>query len=50
MENDDADKESFEEKLEELNDIVEPIISAAGGAGGGGYDDDSDDSFDHDDL
>jgi len=52
MENDDADKESYDEKLEELNEVVQPIVQSAGAAGGGaGAGGEDDDSFDdHDEL
>jgi len=49
--NPDAELEDYKEKLQELNEIVQPIVSDLyeGGEGGGGdYDDDDDE--DHDEL
>merc|ERR1719410_2043295 len=51
--NEDADLEDFKEKLDELKELVNPIIEAAGGSMGGGeeYEDDDDDDWDdHDEL
>jgi len=54
--NDDAEKEDFDEKKAELEEIVNPILQefyqANGGAGGAGDDDDwdDDDLADHDEL
>merc|ERR1719242_470006 len=51
-ENPDAELEDFKEKLEELNEIVQPIVQDLYGEGGpGGEDDyDDDDEDDHDEL
>jgi len=51
-ENQDAELEDFKEKLEELNEIVQPIVQDLYGEGGpGGEDyDDEDDEDDHDEL
>jgi len=48
--NPDAELEDYKEKLQELNEIVQPIVSDLyeGGEGGGDYDDDDDE--DHDEL
>merc|ERR1712048_1014907 len=48
--NPDAELEDYKEKLQELNEIVQPIVSDLyeGGEGGGDYDDDDDE--DHDKL
>merc|ERR1719447_2670462 len=51
--NPDADPEDFKEKLNELDELVNPIIQAAGGSmgGEGAYEDDEDDDWDdHDEL
>merc|ERR1711973_727353 len=51
-ENMDAELEDFKEKLEELNEIVQPIVQdlyGEGGPGDGDYDDE-DDEDDHDEL
>jgi len=51
--NPDADLEDFKEKLNELDELVNPIIQAAGGSTGGegAYEDDDDDEWeDHDEL
>merc|ERR1719410_1989519 len=52
--NPDAELEDYKEKLQELNEIIKPIVEdlqgAGGGGGGGGYDDDDDDDDDHDEL
>jgi len=49
--NQDAEKEDYEEKLKELEEIVNPIVSRVyQEAGGGGGDDDEEDDFAHDDL
>jgi len=52
--NPDADLEDYKEKLQELKELINPIIEAAGGNTGGGddgYDDDEDDDWDdHDEL
>jgi len=54
--NEDADLEDFKEKLDELKELVNPIIEAAGGsmggdAGAGSYADDDDEEWDdHDEL
>merc|ERR1719150_1131476 len=49
--NPDAELEDYKEKLQELNEIIKPImedVQGGPGAGGGGdYDDDDDDSDDH---
>merc|ERR1719242_2638732 len=51
-ENPDAELEDFKEKLEELNEIVQPIVQDLYGEGGPGGDeyDDEDDEDDHDEL
>jgi len=53
-ENPDADLEDYKEKLNELQELVNPIIEAAGGDVGGGpaggYEDDDDEWDDHDEL
>merc|ERR1719168_410362 len=51
-ENMDAELEDFKEKLEELNEIVQPIVQDLYGEGGpdGGDYDDEDDEDDHDEL
>jgi len=52
--NPDADLEDYKEKLNELQELVNPIIEAAGGNVGGGddggYADDDDEWDDHDEL
>merc|ERR1712060_1020795 len=52
--NPDADLEDYKEKLNELKELVNPIVEAAGGnmgGEGGGYEDDDDDDWDdHDEL
>merc|ERR1719492_43913 len=51
--NPDAELEDYKEKLQELNEIIKPIVEdlqGAGGGGGGYDDDDDDDSDDHDEL
>merc|ERR1739838_984317 len=52
--NPDADLEDYKEKLNELQELVNPIVEAAGGNVGGGddggYEDDDDDWEDHDEL
>jgi len=50
--NPDADLEDFKEKLNELDELVNPIIQSAGGnmGGEGAYEDDDDDWEDHDEL
>jgi len=51
--NPDADLEDYKEKLNELKELINPIIEAAGGnmGGEGGYEDDDDDDWDdHDEL
>merc|ERR1719350_1697015 len=50
--NPDADLEDFKEKLNELDELVNPIIQAAGGDVGGdaGFEDDDDEWEDHDEL
>merc|ERR1719173_51146 len=51
--NPDADLEDYKEKLNELKELVNPIVEAAGGnmGGEGGYEDDDDDDWDdHDEL
>merc|ERR1712212_1282695 len=51
--NPDADLEDYKEKLNELKELIDPIIEAAGGNMGGeeGYEDDDDDDWDdHDEL
>merc|ERR1712083_282398 len=51
--NPDADLEDYKEKLNELKELVNPIVEAAGGNMGGeeGYEDDDDDDWDdHDEL
>merc|ERR1712142_228730 len=51
--NPDADLEDYKEKLNELKELINPIIEAAGGNMGGeeGYEDDDDDDWDdHDEL
>jgi len=52
--NPDADLEDYKEKLNELQELVNPIIEAAGGNVGGdaagGYEDDDDEWDDHDEL
>jgi len=52
--NPDADLEDYKEKLNELKELINPIIEAAGGNMGGdeayGDDDDDDDWDDHDEL
>jgi len=53
--NPDADLEDYKEKLNELKELINPIIEAAGGntggEGGGDYEDDDDDDWDdHDEL
>jgi len=51
-ENPDADLEDYKEKLQELQELVNPIVSGVyeGAGGDGGYDDDDDDWDDHDEL
>merc|ERR1719433_1929881 len=51
-ENADAELEDYKEKLQELNEIVQPIVSEIyeGGEGGGMGDYDDDDDEDHDEL
>merc|ERR1712014_470259 len=51
-ENPDADLEDYKEKLQELQELVDPIVSGVyeGAGGDGGYDDDDDDWDDHDEL
>merc|ERR1719242_2417881 len=52
-ENPDAELEDYKEKLNELKELVNPIVEAAGGnmGGEGGYEDDDDDDWDdHDEL
>merc|ERR1719492_367691 len=50
--NPDAELEDYKEKLQELNEIVQPIVSEIyeGGEGGGMGDYDDDDDEDHDEL
>jgi len=52
--NPDADLEDYKEKLNELQELVNPIVEAAGGDMGGGpagdYEDDDDEWDDHDEL
>merc|ERR1719415_38875 len=50
--NPDAELEDYKEKLQELNEIVQPIVSELyeGGEGGMGDYDDEDDDEDHDEL
>merc|ERR1712173_416370 len=50
--NPDAELEDYKEKLQELNEIVQPIVSELyeGGEGGGMDDFDDDDDEDHDEL
>merc|ERR1719242_528002 len=50
--NPDAELEDYKEKLQELNEIVQPIVSELyeGGEGGMGDYDDDDDDEDHDEL
>jgi len=51
--NPDADLEDYKEKLNELKELINPIIEAAGGnmGGDGGYEDDDDEDWDdHDEL
>jgi len=50
--NPDADMEDYKEKLNELQELVNPIVEAAGGGvgGAGGYEDDDDEWDDHDEL
>merc|ERR1711973_639544 len=51
--NPDADLEDYKEKLNELKELVNPIIEAGGGSMGGdeGFEDDDDDDWDdHDEL
>merc|ERR1719197_2209929 len=50
--NPDAELEDYKEKLQELNEIVQPIVSELyeGDEGGEDYGDDSDDDEDHDEL
>lgn len=49
-ENLDADKDEYEDKLKEVTDKVEPIISKLYQADGMGGDDDYEDMGDHDEL
>merc|ERR1711978_254958 len=50
QENPDAELEDYKEKLQELNEVVQPIVSeiyqGEGGEGGGDYDDDDDEDHD----
>merc|ERR1719173_399024 len=52
--NPDADLEDYKEKLQELKELIDPIVEAAGGnmgGGEGGYEDDDDEDWDdHDEL
>eukprot|EP00884_Botryococcus_braunii_P020063 jgi/Botrbrau1/6740/Bobra.0324s0026.1 len=50
-ENQDAEQEDYEEKLKEVQDVCNPIVSTAYQAGGGpGGDEDDSDTGDHDEL
>jgi endoplasmic reticulum chaperone BiP len=50
-ENQDAEQEDYEEKLKEVQDACNPIVSAAYQAGGGpGGEEDDSDMGDHDEL
>mmetsp|Transcript_5535 Transcript_5535/g.7831 ORF Transcript_5535/g.7831 Transcript_5535/m.7831 type:complete len:122 (+) Transcript_5535:935-1300(+) len=54
-ENPEADKEEYEEKQKEVEQVTSPIMrnlyqGAGGGAGGAGYDEDDYDSFADDEL
>merc|ERR1711978_759899 len=52
QENPDADLEDFKEKLQELQELVNPIVSGVyeGGEGGAGDFEDDDEDWDHDEL
>merc|ERR1719492_502141 len=49
-ENPDADLEDFKEKLQELQELVNPIVSGVYEGAGGGGDEDDDDWDEHDEL
>jgi len=49
--NQDAEKEDFEDKLKEVENVCQPIVSKVyAAAGGGGDEEDEDFDFDHDEL
>ena len=49
--NQDAEEEEYKEKLKEVEDVCNPVVSAAYAAGGGAPGgDDEDDLGDHDEL
>jgi heat shock protein 5 len=48
--NSDADKEDFEEKLKELEDVCSPVISKVYQRSGSAWADTYDDEDDHDEL
>ncbi len=51
--NQDAEEEEYKDKLKEVEDVCNPVVSAAYAASGGGApggDDDDDDLGDHDEL